>query len=317
MKINNKGRITRRGRLLILCLSVIPIFEFVSVGLAERQPTSYSFLSVEVPNSQGKLGFTSLADINDKGEIVGGFTAGDSQGFIISKRSEITRTGCPNATFTFLLGINNSGAIAGSCHDGTTHATHAFLRNQKGQYTLIDVPGAVITEGRGLNDFNQVIGYYRDETGEQHGFVWNDGAFFTLDLPDLENVIPYPQGINNRGQVVGSFAERPCNCNERGFLFSQGSLTIIDFPGARATILNGINDRGDIVGIYVDSNGEHHGFVLDDEGFKTVDVQFAGIDFTEAAGINNRGEIVGRYLQRDPIYDSGFVAIPRKRIAPR
>lgn len=312
MKIHNKNSISRRGRLLILCLSVIPIFEFVSVSLAEKQPKSYSFLSVEVPNGRGKLGFTSLAGINDKGEIVGGFTIGDPQGFVISKRSEITRTGCPNVTFTALLGINNSGAIAGLCG-----SNHAFFRNPQGQYTLIDVPGAFSTRGRGLNDLNQVVGYYLDQTGEFHGFVWNDGAFFTFDLPDLENVIPFPHGINNRGQIVGSFVERPCSCNERGFLFSQGSFTVIDFPGASATILNGINDRGDIVGTYVDSNEEHHGFVLDDEGFKTLDVPFVGIDFTEAQGINNRGEIVGRYAQSDPVYSFGFVAIPRKQFAPQ
>jgi probable HAF family extracellular repeat protein len=309
MKTNNKTSITRSGRLFIFCVSVFAIFGFVSIGLAEKQPQSYSFLSVEVPDGQGALGFTSLAGINDKGEIVGGFTAGQSQGFVISKRSEITRTGCPNASLTALLGINNSGSIAGSCDNG---ASSAFFRNRQGHYTLIDVPGAVSTHGEGLNDLNQVVGYYRDETGDQHGFLWNDGAFFTFDLPDLENVIPYPHGINNRGQIVGTFAERPCNCNERGFLFSQGSLTIIDFPGASATLVNGINDQGDIVGTYVDSNGKH-GFVLNEQGFKTLDIPFAGIDFTEAQGINNRGEIVGRYLQSNPIYNFGFVAIPKRR----
>ena len=310
MKIDNRKGITRRGRLLTLCLSVVPIFAFVAVGLAEKQPKSYRFLSVEVSTSHGGLGFTSLGGINDNGEIVGGFTVGGSQGFVIGKRNEITRIGCPDAASTALRGINNSGAIAGSCDDRTSHA---FFRNRQGQYTLIDVPGATATHGRGLNDFNQVVGYYRDQTGENHGFVWSDGVFSTFDLPDLQNVIPYPHGINNRGQIVGSFAENPCNCNERGFLFSHGSLTVIEFPGASATIANGINDRGDIVGIYVDSNGDHHGFVLVDEHFMTLDVPFAGIDFTEAEGINNRGEIVGRYLQRDPIYNFGFVAIPGRR----
>ena len=83
-------------------------------GMAKEQLDSYSFLSVEVPNAQGELGFTGLAGINDKGEIVGGFAAAESQGFVISRRGEITRIGCPNVTFTALLGINNSGAMVGS-----------------------------------------------------------------------------------------------------------------------------------------------------------------------------------------------------------
>ena len=265
---------------------------------------SYSFLPIEVPNGQGALGFTSLQGINDRSEIVGGFVVGESLGFVIS-RGEITRTGCPGAIFTALLGINNSGAMAGSCYDGTNHA---FFRNQAGQYTLINVPGAIITQGRSLNDRNQVVGYYLDQNENQHGFVWEKEAFVTFDLPDLGNVISYPLGINNRGQIAGTFTQSPCNCNERGFLLSDDRLTVIDFPGATATIVNGINDEGDIVGTYVDRNEKHHGFVLDNGDFKTLDVPFAGIDFTEAYAINNRGEIVGRYLKDGPIYNFGFIA---------
>jgi probable HAF family extracellular repeat protein len=285
---------------------------FVTAGSDEQLAPSYEFMSIELPNGRGELGFTALAGINDRGRIVGGFTVGESQGFILGSRLEISRTGCPNATFTALLGINRPGAIAGSCFDGINHG---FLRRRLGEFTLIDVPDALITQARGLNDANQVVGYFRDKTGSQHGFVWYRGTFATFDLPGLQGVIPYPEAINNRGQIVGFYAESPCNCNERGFLLNWGSLETIDFPTATATLLTGMNDRGQIVGVYADANSRHHGFVLTYGHFTTLDVPFTGIQFTEPHGINNLGEIVGRYLQQtDPFaqaYNQGFLAVPK------
>jgi probable HAF family extracellular repeat protein len=293
-------------RVLVLALTLG--FGSMSVAWAQKPTKAYDFFSVEVANAKGELGFTTLGAINDHREITGGFTVGEAQGFLMTHSGEISRIGCPNAIFTALLGINNSGAMAGSCYDGVNHA---FFRNRFGHFALIDVPDALITQGRGLNDMNQVVGYFRDKTGAQHGFLWDNGTITIFDLPHLQNVIPYPMGINNRGEIVGSYAESPCNCNERGFLLSRGSLTMIDFPSAKATLPSGINDHGHIVGVYAETDTKHHGFLLGDGGFTTIDVSFPGINFTEAYGINNRGEVVGRYLQQNPIYNFGFIAVPR------
>jgi hypothetical protein len=78
-------------------------------------------------------------------------------------------------------------------------------------------------------------------------------------------------------------------------------FTTIDYPGAAATVVNGINRHGtvgqfvDVVGGYIDITGPH-GFVLSGGHYTTIDVP-NGID-TEAFGINNLSQIVGTYYKR-------------------
>ena len=54
----------------------------------------------------------------------------------------------------------------------------------------------------------------------------------------------------------------------------------------------GINNRDEIVGVWIDSHNVHHGFILSEGRFRTIDLP--GATFTNAQGINDRGEIVGR-----------------------
>lgn len=256
-----------------------------------RPDEPYRFSELEAQNPNGERGFFAPIAINDRHEMVGGF-AGMPGVFIVRKGQGVSKIECPHAGVTIARGLNNSGAVAGSCD------RQAFFRDRRGSLTLIDAPGASNTQGRALNDRDDVVGYFRDSSPAhvQHGFLWNSGRASTFDLPGLQNVIPYPHGINNPGQIVGDFSESACNCNERGFLLSRGTLTTIDFPGATATLPYAINDRGEIVGWYVDRTEHHHGFILDDGVFATVDVP--GTDFTEIYGINNAGEIVGRSYSR-------------------
>lgn len=55
-------------------------------------------------------------------------------------------------------------------------------------------------------------------------------------------------GINDRGDIVGAYTDP--NKKVHGFLFSNGTYTTIDVPGAAITQARGINSRGDIVGTY-------------------------------------------------------------------
>jgi uncharacterized membrane protein len=71
------------------------------------------------------------------------------------------------------------------------------------------------------------------------------------------------------------------------------TYTVIEVPGALATVAFGINAQGDIVGNYVDASFRSHGFVLRDGAFTTIDFPNAG--YTDARGIGPNGEIVGTY----------------------
>ena len=39
------------------------------------------------------------------------------------------------------------------------------------------------TVAQGINDRGQIVGYYYDSGGNQHGFLYNGGTYTTLDVP--------------------------------------------------------------------------------------------------------------------------------------
>ena len=126
-----------------------------------------------------------------------------------------------------------------------------------------------------------------------------DGTFSTIDAPG-EPFLTYAMGINDNGQIVGRFDD-PLEQGGRshGFLYTDGSFSNVDVPGATITIAHGINDAAQIVGIYYDGKLVPHGFLDEGGTFSTIDVPGAG--FTYALGTNDAGHIVG-YV--------GSIAIP-------
>jgi hypothetical protein len=77
--------------------------------------------------------------------------------------------------------------------------------------TPITPPEAPFTSATAINDCGEVAGAYFDSSGE-HGFIYDDGAFTTLDAPNaLETA---PDAINSRGEVAGFYVE-----NSRDFGF--------------------------------------------------------------------------------------------------
>ena len=96
--------------------------------------------------------------------------------------------------------------------------------------------------------------------------------YHTFDaVPDATST--NPQGINARGDIVGSYTRSGVT---HGFRWSDGILTTIDYPGAAFTDARGINARGDIVGAYRIA-GEPavniHGYLLSKHG------EFSPVDF--------------------------------------
>lgn len=72
-------------------------------------------------------------------------------------------------------------------------------------------------------------------------------------------------------------------------------------PNATSTRAHGINAPGQIVGRYIDSTGNHHGFLRSADGttFTTIDPNitgFSNITKIAARSINARGEIVGSFV---------------------
>jgi len=100
----------------------------------------------------------------------------------------------------------------------------------------------------------------------------------------------YAYGINNKGQVVGSY-HNPTDDLDHGFLYEAGIYTTIDPPNSDATYAYSINSLGQIAGTYDDtSTGYTKGFVYDGTSFSSYQYPSANTPF---AAVNSSGQAVG------------------------
>src|SRR5687768_8815364 len=51
-------------------------------------------------------------------------------------------------------------------------------------FTSLEVPGAVFTNAQGINARGDVVGFYTDAAGLNHGFRWSRGAYSVIDVPN-------------------------------------------------------------------------------------------------------------------------------------
>ena len=211
--------------------------------------------------------------INNRGQIVGSIVAvfrDFSGGFLREKDGTMKiLPHTPANSIAFPNGINDRGVIVGN----TDH--HGFLLDGGG-YTIIDFPGAEVTECWAINNSGVVTGSFTLPSRETFGFLWQKGNFIsTFQVSDSNGAInTFPNAINDLGQVAGTFATIPFvdPIQRRGnFLRNMdGSIKIINLnpllrPFVRSThqpftvFLAGINNRGDLVGSFTQ--------VLDTSGF--------------------------------------------------
>ena len=155
---------------------------------------------IDFPGAQGSG--TDLTRNNDAGDMVGAYegAAGTIHAFLLHK-GVFTSFDFPGAQgFTSALGINNAGDIVGEYFEGGRY--HGYLYSG-GVFTAINFPQATLTSAAEINDSGQIVGWYRDANGVEHGFVMSGGGnFVSVDPPG--SVDTFLQGINNKGQTVGA-----------------------------------------------------------------------------------------------------------------
>jgi len=160
------------------------------------------------------------------------------------------------------------------------------------KFTKVDFPGAPQTNLFAINNKRQYVGASIDASGTNHA-IYFDGN--TLSLLNPSGVVgtnfSFALSLNLRGDIVGGYLD--ASDHSHGFLYNEGNVTTIDFPGALGTFAFGINDLREIIGIYSDSAKVQHAFSLHNGVFKTTDL--AGGIGTVPFSINDAGEVVGQY----------------------
>jgi probable HAF family extracellular repeat protein len=118
-------------------------------------------------------------------------------------------------------GINESKYIVGS-YQTVLGAEHGYLQAPNGTVTNIDDPlGANGTYAQGINNFNQVVGYYEDANFKIHGFWYSNGTYITLDDPSGAQGT-FLEGINDSGQITGYYYD--ASGNSHGFIYDSSHV---------------------------------------------------------------------------------------------
>ena len=220
-------------------------------------------------------GYDSIASaINDRGEIVGGALNTTPDAFsncaqpfpyatqvhaVLWQADVMHDLGTLGGNDSCALFVNDQGQVAG------------------GSYTNITP--------------NSVTGY-----PTLAPFLWEDGRM--LDLGTLGGTSGLPNGLNNRGQVVGQ-SNLLGDLTFHPFLWDRGVLHDLGTFGGPSGSANGINDDGQVVG-YGDLPGGpcqgfscmHHAFLWE-HGVKTDLGTLPTEICSNAVSINQSGQIVG------------------------
>jgi hypothetical protein len=217
-------------------------------------------------------------------------------------------------TFNQLLGINNSGVIAGYFGSGAkghpNKGYQLFPGYGQGNYGNENFPGSKQTQVTGLNDRGVTVGFWSTQntanmTNNNFGFVASNGHYYNVNFPTGDNASPQVDqllGVNDHDVAVGFYtngqgSNRGYTYNIRTHQFTRvlppgfSNSTSLQSPSLTATA---INNSGDVAGFYAKSSTVTDAFLrLHDGQFITLAVK--GAAMTQAFGVNDSDEVVGAY----------------------
>jgi uncharacterized membrane protein len=205
--------------------------------------------------------FSSFEGRNDVGNTVGNYT--DTLGVrhaAFLHGSTTTLIAHPKAArhSTRAFDLNNLDTILGDYVD-SNGVHHNFKRRSNGTFLSVpDFPGSSGTLAQAFNDNGVVVGTYgvpNDPTGTQHGFIYRNGSFATLNYRNDVRAWTNLVGIDINGVVIGN----RISIGGPGFLYNNGVFKDIVGPNGQYVSVRGISANGIITGS-VDKNHAAYGF---------------------------------------------------------
>jgi len=193
---------------------------------------------------------------NNNGTTVGGYVDASKQGHaVILQGSTVTEVNDPKAQpgSTMVHGVNKFNTTVGQ-YTGLKGKQNGFKRYSSGGFVDVDYPGSNETLPWSINDNGTIVGTYHGSDTEDHGFIYRNGSFATLDyLKKPSQTDLY--GISNAGVIVGDAA------GPVAFLYKNGKFERIAVPNLppSATTVRGISADGIISG-EVSKSGHWYGY---------------------------------------------------------
>jgi hypothetical protein len=148
---------------------------------------------------------TVAQGINDLGQIVGNFNS-QTQGFLRNTDGSFSNFTVPSAHVqTAAQAINNLGDVGGFFD---IVSNQGFVRFADGTFETVDDPLGSITEVLGMNDLEDLAGYYFDPSGVEHGFLATPepdpvpepemAGFLLMLVMAMRRVVPHRPRASNR-----------------------------------------------------------------------------------------------------------------------
>ena len=270
---------------------------------------------IEIIEFPGAL--ETFADfINSQGGMVGSYVDADGlyypyvrtpTGRFVSL--DLPRAG--NLEYFFVHGINDAQTIV-SRTKTLEGVPLTYIGTFQSGLQPFEVPGSVSTEGYNINQDGSIVGNYEAADGGIHGFIarpaqdteapvdpepvggstYGTYTFETIDVPGAEILVLTASSDfeDYAGNARSADGEK-----EVAFTLIDGVFTTYDFPGSQNTYFYALGNNGRAAGYYEDSDGLHHGVIL--ENGELQEYNFPDAVQTEIYGISDAtGALTGNFI---------------------
>jgi uncharacterized membrane protein len=292
----------------------------ISLCAATLAQAAYVIESIPGPTADG----IQIFGINNRGQLSGGTplpTGPVSSTYDLAKRS-FEEVPSPAGQAMTVLGIAENGQLVGAMGPLADPDTFvAFVRNN-GQFTTFAVPGYAQNSARALNNNGTVTGLSTDPSLPPMGWSYDQRTQTFTPITFAGAALVIPQGVNNRGDIVGS-ASFPANvlyagspAGNWGFLMRKDGPTTLFRVNNQPTRARGISDSGQIAGFI---GGAAVGFVVQltsDAPFQAITatadqlIAVPGAAATFVQAIDNQGRVAGWSVDAATFAETAFVARP-------
>ena len=159
--------------------------------------------------------------------------------------------------------------------------------------TQLNVPGAQTgtTGPFGVNTSQDVVGAYKNASGDTVGFLYSAGKYTNISPPDADGYAR-AEGINDSDIITGNYLDS--GGRYHGFIYSKGTYTTYDETKTESCGIFGLNNAKDFVGNVGNTGEPGRGFI--NIGGKKTEFYASGTDNTYAYAINSSEEVVGEYF---------------------
>ena len=240
----------------------------------------------------------------DSDGIYHGYVRAPDGRFIFADVLEVS-----NLEYFFAHGVNDVG-VAVIRAKAVGDISRTYLGNF-GQIRELRFPGSVTTEGWNINRNGSVVGHYTSADGRTHGFIARPITDTDATVEEPPVVVPADadytfEAINVAGvdflelTASSDFEDYAGNTRSAdgqkivGFTLIDGVFTTYDFPGSQNTYFYALGNNGNAAGHYEDSDGLHHGVVLENGELRQYD--FPGAVETQIYGISDAtGALTGNF----------------------